>query len=235
MKRQLFNLESLVAILLSFVGGLLDIYCLYNYGLYGMLHTGNIIKLVVYIIDGDMTMILFSSIILISFIVGLFLVNFLKRKSTYLLLYLEIIILAIIILIPNHLESELLSFNKISSVILFGFIGALMLHCFIYFGDYIYTSTMMTANLSRLVDNLYQRIVLKDKSKGYSVLTYFLIIIFFAIGVASGYLYLKYIPNLEKGFIAEYEYTLILFVPLIIFISLIFINKKIDAKYQCNK
>ena len=236
MKNKLIDSESIIAIILSFIGGLLDIYCLFNFNIYGMLHTGNVIKLVTNLIDGNIDMFLATLFIIISFMIGIFLSNLYeqkrKKKSISGLLIIATIILLLIIFVPNDKEAGILSYFKYVAALLFGLEGAFILHSFAKFGDYSYSATTMTANINRFVTNIYERVVNKDKTKGYGILTYALIFIFFMIGVALGYSYMKFIPIFDSGFMGLYEYNFILFIPLSLLIVTLILTIKIEQKYQ---
>lgn len=230
MKNKLIDFESITAIILSFIGGLLDVYCLFNFDMYGMLHTGNIIKQVVYLIDGNYDMFLATLFIIISFAIGIFLANLfddkVKNKTVSGLLAVTIILLAIIIFIPNDKEAGNLSYIKFIAALLFGLEGAFMLYSFARFGEYSYSATTMTANINRFVSNLYERVVKKDKTKGYSLITYLLIFVLFCLGVGVGYVYLKFMPIFDSGFMGLYEYNFILLLPLTLLIVILVVEIK---------
>ena len=81
MKTQELKYDSIMAIILSFIGGILDIYCLVNFDLYATLHTGNMIKLATYFIDKDSFMFLTTTLILLSFGIGIYLANVIENRN----------------------------------------------------------------------------------------------------------------------------------------------------------
>ncbi len=239
MKKKLIDFESVTAIILSFIGGLLDVYCLFNFDIYGMLQTGNLIKLVMNLIDGNITMFLATLSIILSFTIGIFFAILYdqkrKNKSVKGLLIITMVLLLFTIMVPNNSEPRTLSYVKFIATLLFGLEGAFIFHSFARFGDYAFSSTMMTANIKRFVSNIYERVVNKDKTKGYGIFTYFFIILFFLLGVAAGYCYMKFMPRFTEGFMGLYEYNLILFVPLLLLFITMILTIKIDAKYHINE
>ena len=218
-KTRRLRYEAFVAVVLSFIGGILDVYCLFNFNLYCMLHTGNIIKLVTYLLDGDITMFLATLLIIISFAVGIYLANIcehhIKDKSNRKLLIISMLLLLAAGAVPNDSAPGSLSALKMLSAGLFGFEGAFLVHSFIRFGDYSYSATTMTANINRLVTGIYRRVTTKDKKHDFSITVYLLIFAFFILGVAAGYAYLRFLPEFQTAFMSRYAYNLLLIVPLI--------------------
>ena len=238
-EHKFLDFESITAIALSFIGGILDMYCLFNYNIYGMLHTGNFIKMVQYIIDGNIEMFLASFFIILSFAIGIFLANLFEKKSKHNtpknLLIITIVLLICAMAIPNNHDAGKLSKMKFFGAIIFGFEGAFMLHSFVSFGSYSYSATTMTANINRFVTSLYERIVNKDKTKNYGVLTYLFIFIFFCLGVGISYSYMKYIKVYTTGFLSLYEYNLVLILPLICLVCILIATIKNNKRQTINK
>ena len=238
-KKQLLDFESITAIILSFIGGILDVYCLFNFNIYGTLHTGNVIKLVINLVDGNLSMFFASLFILLTFGIGIYFANIFENrhndKGVKGLIYISILFLTAAILVPNDRAPGELSYLKFLSATLFGFEGAFLLHCFSRFCDYSYSATTMTANINRFVSNLYERIVKKDKTKGYGLLTYALIFIFFMFGVGVGYCYLKFLPVFDAGFMSLYGYNFILLLPIACMITVLMMTKRIAKKQTKSK
>ena len=132
--------EAFVAVVLSFIGGVFDVYCLFNFNIYAMLHTGNVIKLVVNLIDGDFMMFLATLLIVLAFAVGIYLANVYehhrKDRSNKGLLVISILILVAAAVVPNDSPPGTLSPLKFLSAVLLGLEGAFLVHSFIKFGDY---------------------------------------------------------------------------------------------------
>lgn len=229
----LFRYEAFVAIVLSFIGGLLDVYCLFQFNLYCMLHTGNLIKLETYLLDGDYPMFLATLLIILAFAAGIYLANLYEHHRKHTgnkgLLRISILILFAAAVIPNDSEPGVLSSLKMLSAVLFGLEGAFLLHSFIRFGDYSYSATTMTANINRLVTGIYSRITTKDKIYNYSIRVYLLIFAFFILGVGTGYAYLRFLPRFHTGFMRFYGYNLLLLLPITVMMILFILS---DTKYK---
>mgnify|MGYP003571360539 CR=1 FL=1 len=230
--------EALTAIILSFVGGILDVYCLFNFNVYATLHTGNIIKLVTNLVDGNISMFLATLFILIAFSVGIFFVNWFEKRhektGMKASLVMSIILLVLAMCVPNDTAPGILSNLKFLAATIFGFEGAFILHSFVKFGDYSYSATTMTANINRLVTNVYNRVSTKDKKYNLGIFVYLLIFAFFMLGVGVGYCFLKFLPTFETGFMSLYGYNLILIVPALCLLSILImtIYSQKEQKYE---
>ena len=227
--------ENIIAVILSFIGGILDIYCLMNFDLYATLHTGNIIKLATCLIDKNYYMFIATFLIIIFFGIGIYIANAIEngnKKSNIRKLFIaSIVILIISLFVPNDAPQGELSGLKMLSAIIFGLEGAFIIHSFVSFGEFYYSATTMTANVNRLVTSVYKRVHDKDKNNNYGILTYLFIFIFFMLGVAAGYLYLTSVPNFENEFMNLYKYNFLIIIPIILMISCLIIT---DIKSKKN-
>ena len=216
-KRRL-EYEAAVAVSLSFIGGVLDVYCLFNYNVYAMLHTGNIIKLVTNLVDGDYWMFLDTLLVVGAFAVGIYLANVYEHHrrngGQRGLLLISIALMVAAALIPNDCPPRELSVLKMAAATIFGLEGAFLVHSFVRFGDYTYSATTMTANINRLVTNIYRRVTTKNKAHNYGITVYLFIFAFFMLGVGVGYCYLHFLPEFRTGFMSLYGYNLILLAPI---------------------
>ena len=228
--------ENIIAVILSFIGGILDIYCLINFNLYATLHTGNIIKLATYLIDKNYSMFLATFLIVFFFCVGIYIANAIedskKGNNIRKLLIVSIITLVIALFIPNDTPQGELSVIKMLSAVIFGLEGAFIIHSFVSFGEFYYSATTMTANVNRLVTNIYKRVHDKDKNNKYGILTYFLIFIFFMLGVAVGYIYLTSVSDFENQVMNLYKYNFLILIPIILMLICLWIT---DEKDNSNK
>ncbi|MDY6367764.1 MAG: YoaK family protein [Clostridia bacterium] len=237
-KTRLIDFDGAIAIILSFVGGILDVYCLFSYNVYATMHTGNVIKLAIGVIDGNLTLVLITLFMLLAFAIGLVFVNFYEKRvkrGDKGLLILCIVFLIAATFVPHDTDPGTLSVVKMISAALFGFEGSFLIHSFIKFGKYSYSSTTMTANINKLITNVYDRATTKDKSKNYSIMIYTLIILFFLIGVGGGYAFLKFLPKIDDGFFALYEYNFLLIIPIIctsvvLWLTILKNKKKIETR-----
>ena len=226
--------EHIIAIMLSFIGGILDIYCLMNFNLYATLHTGNIIKLATCLVDKNYYMFIATFLIILFFGVGIYIANVIensKKGSNIKKLFIASIVLLIISLfVPNDAPQGELSSLKMLSAIIFGLEGAFIIHSFVSFGEFYYSATTMTSNVNRLVTSVYKRVHDKDKNNNYGILTYLFIFLFFMLGVAVGYLYLTSVPNFENEFMNLYKYNFLIIIPIILMMSCLFITSVKDKK-----
>ncbi|MBQ9308112.1 MAG: DUF1275 family protein, partial [Clostridia bacterium] len=67
MRKRLLKTDAVIAVVLSFVGGMLDVYCLFNFNVYATLHTGNMIKLMTHLLDGNFAAFLDTTFVIIAF------------------------------------------------------------------------------------------------------------------------------------------------------------------------
>ena len=230
----LLRYEATVAIVLSFIGGIFDVYCLFNFNIYAMLHTGNIIKLVTNLIDGEYAMFLATFLIVLAFAVGIYLANVYehrrKEKGNKSLLIISMLLLLAAAAVPNDTAPGVLSPLKLLASVLLGLEGAFLVHSFIRFGDYSFSATTMTADINRFVTGIYNRISTRDKKHNYGILAYLFIIFFFILGVGLGYGYLRRLPTYSEGFMKLYGYNLLLLLPMLCMVVLLIVPEpKADA------
>jgi len=234
-KKRLLRYESFVAIVLSFIGGIFDVYCLFNFNIYAMLHTGNIIKLVTNLIDGEYAMFLATLLIVLAFAVGIYLANVYehrrKEKGNRGMLIISMLLLLAAAAVPNDTAPGVLSPLKLLASVLLGLEGAFLVHSFIRFGDYSFSATTMTADINRFVTGIYHRISTRDKKHNYGILVYLLIFAFFILGVGMGYIYLRLLPTFGGGFMKLYGYNLLLMLPMLCMVVLLIVPEpKADAQ-----
>jgi len=233
-KKRLLRYEAFVAVVLSFIGGIFDVYCLFNFNIYAMLHTGNIIKLVTNLIDGEYAMFLATLLIVLAFAVGIYLANVYehrrKEKSNKGALVISMLLLLAAAAVPNDTAPGVLSPLKMLASVLLGLEGAFLVHSFIRFGNYSFSATTMTADINRFVTGIYNRISTKDKKHNYSILVYLLIFAFFILGVGMGYAYLSLLPTFSGGFMKLYGYNMLLLLPMLCMVVLLIVPEpKVDA------
>ena len=134
----------LLASILSFCGGMLDAYSLTNRGFFALMQTGNLISVFINLVKGDWNSLLVSFVVVITFIIGLILSNFIeyiyeKKKKDYrpLELVISLILLVLVIFIPVEytmeeaiLEAKDLSWPNLASNILLALIGSMFLESF---------------------------------------------------------------------------------------------------------
>ena len=223
----------LLALILSFCGGMLDAYSLTNRGFFALMQTGNLISVFINLVKGDWNSLLVSFVVVITFIIGLILSNFIeyiceKKKKDYrpLELVISLILLVLVIFIPAEytmeetiLEAKDLSWPNLASNILLALIGSMFLESFRKMNSKNFTSTMMTANLQRMVSSFFIGEEKHDKNEIISGFDYIFIILSFGFGVMTSY---GYFHLLKDNFIDNNNYylqivpNLILVLPILI-------------------
>ena len=236
-----FNFSLILALVLSFCGGALEAYSLTNRGAFALMQTGNIINVFITLVKGDWSNLLVSLIVIITFIFGLFISNLIeyfcaKKEIRYqpIELVLATILLVAVIFIPaNYLiedtaivEGNRLDAFNIGANVLLALIGAMFLESFRKMNDKNFTSTMMTANLQRMVSSFFKGEEKHDQKELLNGVDYIFVILSFGLGViwSFGYFYLlkdyflsgsdywiKILPNLSLLFVVLLIILLLLF------------------------
>lgn len=226
----------LLALILSFCGGMLEAYSLTNRGFFALMQTGNLISVFINLVKGDWNSLLVSFVVVITFIIGLILSNFIeyiyeKKKKDYhpLELVISILLLILVIFIPVEytreeaiLEAKDLSWPNVVSNILLALIGSMFLESFRKMNSKNFTSTMMTANLQRMVSSFFIGEEKHDKNEIISGFDYVFIILSFGLGVMASY---GYFHLLKENFVDSNNYylqivpNLILILPILIILA----------------
>ncbi|MBR2288643.1 MAG: DUF1275 domain-containing protein [Clostridia bacterium] len=234
MRKRLLKTDAVIAVVLSFVGGMLDVYCLFNFNVYATLHTGNMIKLMTHLLDGNFAAFLDTTFVIIAFAVGIFLTNMYensrKKRDVRELFLISTGLLLLAGLMPCDAVPGELSAWKRASAFLIGLEGAFLIRSFMRFGEYAYSATTMTANISRLVTVIHKRVTKQDTSQNYAITVYSMIFLSFLLGVAVGYSYLQHAPTASAGFLRYYGYNLILLVPMACMLVLYRMTRPVEGK-----
>ncbi len=217
--RNYFNINFIKAIILSFIGGFIELYSLKVRGAFSGMQTGNLIYIFINLIDGNYTLSLFYLLILVIFIVGIiiselifYLSNKFNFKYQYIVYPLEIISLLSIIFIPTNLD--ILDPLNILGMCILSLFSAVQSHIFTNINGHSLSTTMMTAMIKLCSSRLF--LFFKDKNKNnlLEFLEILFIILFFIIGVVIFYLGYTFI-NIEY---LNYLLFLLIFLILILFI-----------------
>lgn len=229
----------ILALLLSFCGGFLEIYSLVCKGRFALMQTGNLIYTFTSLISSNFYEALVYLLTIVSFILGLFFSNFIeykyskKGKDVHVI---ELILIEVLILInifipteffqnDNILEANSLSIYNIISDILLSLIGAMLLESFKKINSHNFTSTMMTANLDRMVHSFFVSYIKKDKDKNEERIygfEYIFIILSFGLGIISYFCYF-YFLNKANYFKIDANYFESILANLLLILPLIFI------------
>ena len=246
MKKRIFEIEYVIALLLCLAGGFIEAYSLYYRGFWSMMMTGNIVYSMVAIINGNYNLLLIYVLAIILFTGGVFLACLIedkiakKDKNKYIPLELCLILISLLIVmaIPtickdNIHETDISAWPNVISNSVLAIGGGILFKSFNTFNSHSFVSTMMTANLARFASSLYEGIFGPNKSEARrSAFQYALLIIVFALSAGICYAFYYYFwGKIEGSLFISYYPNITLFVPLaVILLCLILVLRK--AKKQ---
>ena len=176
-----------VSVILAIVGGFFDSYTyICRGGVFANAQTGNIVLLGIDVSQGKFANTLHYLIPIISFVIGVFVVEYLKFKFDKspkihwhrIVILCEMVMIAIVGFIPAGYDT--------SANVIVSFVCAMQVEAFRKAEGNPFASTMCTGNLRSLSDCLFQYIKTGDKGKKSSVILYAVIIIFFIGGACIG-------------------------------------------------
>ena len=171
------------AVLLAIVGGFLDAYTFISRdGVFATAQTGNIVLLGVYASEGEWRRALLHIPPIIAFIIGVFVAEWIKNKSSHfvlgwerLVLIFEIIVLCSIGLIPHTIPNIVVT-------VAVSFASSVQVSSFRKLVDSPYNSTITTGNLRSASCAAYTAITQKDYKSAVRAIRYFIIILSFLLG-----------------------------------------------------
>lgn len=215
-------LELIIAILLSFIGGFIELYSIQLSGVFSGMQTGNLIYTMTDLIDGDLVSAGYHALMILIFFIGILLAEFLKLVLLKKKIRVELfsITIQIILLLPllfikvQKIESSPLPIHYICSALLTLF-SAFQYFTFRELHGHTYATTMMTNLLSNLAKNFADFIKFKDKSYGKTCLDYLSILIFFCSGAITVYAFIVNLNNSE-------QIKLTLLIPIFILLAIIY-------------
>lgn len=225
------NRNFIFALLLCLIGGALDAYSfLYNDGMFCLIQTGNLIRVIISLVDSSFLLAGYSFMLFFSFLIALFLINILNRiikNKNY--EYVCLVLVALFLIIPfstNFDLENIFNYQNILSGISLSIVGAIIYETFKEKNGIPFSSTMITANSRRMTENLVDGIYEKNKDKRKKALFYFFFIISFALGVLIVALLHRYIYEFSKYILFPIIYLAII----LMFLILIFEKKKKSLK-----
>lgn len=190
--------KILMPLILSFIGGFLDIYAIsYRGGKFCFLQTGNLIYIANDLINNNLNSVYIGLFIFLAFTIGLIIANLLtlllKKKAKEEFIQILLLGLVFLLVIPNYFFSKSNNYFELSYIGIFslGLIGGILLESF-RFSYLAYTATMMTNNYKLFWHSLISGICEKNKIETKKAFVYFLIIIAFILGVTCFSLCYKY-------------------------------------------
>lgn len=194
----------LIGSLLAITGGFLDIYTYITRGkVFANAQTGNIVLLGLGIAKGDFQSSLHYSYPILAFIVGIFLAEVVKKHCgknaafsfhwLQVILFIEIAVIFLVSLVPEGRWD-----NWVNVAI--SFVCSMQVQSFRQLKGNAYATTMCTGNLRSATDFLFQYIQDKNPAKRQISIHYYLINVFFVLGVIVG-AYLTWLLGGYAGFV----------------------------------
>ncbi len=194
------HLELIIAFILSFCSGFCDGYTLlFRDGTFAYMQTGNLVKFIIFLVNGSFEFIYFMPIVL--FMVGVLIATILNKnedRSVIVLLLMSISFLGVGFL-PNT------NISNIICICILSIIGAMQYQTFRKCGEIYYSSTMCTNNMRLLIDGT-------AKDKNYKKTLFFLtILIMFSLGVLVSTLLGKVFDFYTISFLSLLSILLVVF------------------------
>ena len=230
-----------LALTLGFIGGVLETYSLFNRGYFALMQTGNLISIFTNLIRLDRSSLGISLIAVLSFIIGLVIANLIeyfctKHQKDYhpIELFISAFLLLFIIFVPVEfdqvgtiLEAKDFSFSNVFGNVLLSLIGAFLLESFRKMNSINFTSTMMTANLQRMVHSLVNAEENHDKKELVNGIDYLFLILTFSSGVCASFSYYYFLNPVfknESNYLFSILPNLILLIPIVLIFVILAIN-----------
>ncbi|KFB07608.1 YoaK family protein [Malacoplasma iowae] len=241
MKKYIGSLDLLLFIFLCFLCGLIDAYCfLYRAQTFTLFQTGNLIKLIIFYVKGNISEASYSLILFVSFILFTFIFYFVSKLFKNLKISFKPIVLLIcmILIIP----SIVLKFNTINYISYQNIISGL---CLSAIGGLIaisfkkvhlnkkrkiqFNAAMMTGNTKNMIMSLVNGIKYKNKNFLFESFCYFLMLTTFSIGILTTALIQNYVVLPNSLYINFGLIYLFLLLSLITMLTITINLKNIDA------
>lgn len=212
------------AVLLTLCGGYLDAYTYFvRGGVFANAQTGNIIKLGIQIVNGDVHTCMRYLIPILSFTLGVVCANlieiYMKKRDIHMIrrtvLLIEMCVLASVGLIPAKEEYNLIANTMVS------FVCAMQMEAFKTFVNQPIATTVSTGNLRKFIDYLIKGIHENSKEDLKTAGIYGLIVLLFIGGVSFG--------TLCADFLGIYAVYVVVFFMALTMILITVKTKYIDA------
>lgn len=201
-KRRLTSLYPF-AMLLTFLGGYMEIVSLKGFGLFCAMQTGNTITLFLSLLNENWSTALWQLIVLLSFFAGLLIGAFIRKKfpAKPLPFHSFALLLAALLLLVSFGLSFLGDSAILAIRILLALYGSFQVLAFERFDEERYVSTMMTVVMKNIAVHLVEGILEKDKKKLLVSLEFFSLLCTFVLGVCLGFLLYRLLPSLKDGYL----------------------------------
>ena len=184
--------ESLrVGIFLAIVGGMLDAHTyLFRGGVFANAQTGNMVLFGISAAEKNWSRCLYYLVPITAFFLGVIVTEILKRKITeeaflnwrHTILVIEAALLCVLGFLPKEVPDVIVNVTV-------SFVCSLQVNCFRTLKGNAYATTMCTGNLRSAAEHLCRFWLDHDRPAGKSAARYFIIILFFCFGAATGALF----------------------------------------------
>ena len=212
------NIELLMALMLTLIGGFVEIYSLRVHGIFAGMQTGNLITLFTDLIDGNNIQGLYRLLVIALFLVGCFLAEFvrflLRRKNLpreSIILGFEILFLLPLLFLPvGNTKGEAEGIDVVADIFLALF-ASFQYTTFRKVNGESYATTMMTNLMSNIAKDVFGLVHEKDVDDAIHLLEHVLVLLFFVLGVIA-----FYFTYVQIGEGSELAIRLMILIPLVI-------------------
>ena len=224
-----FTLPYLFTVFVVFIGGFLELYSIKTRGIYCAMQTGNLLNIFVAVSSGQVHIALLSVMVLITFLLGCFLSQLMKRafldhrcEKYY---YATVLVIESLLLIPTFFipieksgvtNGGTLNIYDVIADCFLALYGSLHFIAFHEENHHSYTPTMMTNMMKNVVIHLADGIHDKNKEELTSSLSYFLLVLCFILGAMTFYLLFHYLPSDIKNTFLQYILSFIMLLNLLL-------------------
>ena len=228
------NIELLMALMLTFIGGFIEIYSLRVHSIFAGMQTGNLITMFTDFIDGNMAQGLYRLLVIGVFLLGCFLAEFLRfllRKGKLpkesVILGFEIVFLLPLLFLPvGNIHGDAEWIDIVADIFLALF-ASFQYTTFRKVNGESYATTMMTNLMSNIAKDVFGLVHEKDEDDAIRLLEHILVLLFFVLGVIS-----FYFTYIHIGTDSELAIRLMILIPLIILIFVFVLSFFHHAKEQ---
>lgn len=187
---------TFIFVILSIVGGMVEMFSYLSINMFAMMETGNIISLIYNIVSLNGLSFIYPLTSIILFIIETILISFIKKRAKNEVKYINISLFLLLLISFLHLfvfeSSDELTTNsfdifKLLSVILTTSFGVILVFIFPKFNNINFVPVMMTNNIKIVSKMLGEKEVKSEKIKFFS---YLIVVLSFVLGaVISSLLY----------------------------------------------
>lgn len=223
-----------IFIILSIIGGMVEMFSYLSINMFAMMETGNIISLIYNIVSLNGLSFIYPLTSIILFIIETILISLIKKRAKNEVKYINISLFSLLLISFLHLfvfesndELATNSFDifKLLSVILTTSFGVILVFIFPKFNNINFVPVMMTNNIKIVSKMLGENEVKSEKIKFFS---YLIVILSFILGAVISSLLYFYKDFIFKNTLTDYSINqniVYLLIFILLFIVLILFNK----------